>query len=169
MKKIKELFNKLKAKNETLGQLVTYLLLGGITTAIDLAVFALCNYVIFKKYADESFNWWLIKYSPHNGGLCAFLSFAVSFAIAQTFNFFIQRKATFKATNNTALSGVMYAVMVLGTYVVVLWLPRVVGKFFYSAFGRKKGAIVLKMASQSLSAIIQFPINKWVIMRKRSN
>lgn len=162
---IKSFSERFRQKHPTFWQFAVFLFMGAFTGIVDLVTFALCNYWIFRAYAAQPFRWWVFDYGVENGGLCAFLAFAVSFAVSQTFNFFIQRKATFKATNNAVVSGIMYAVMVVGVYLVVLWMPAIVGAPLYALFGNAVGAIVLKLFSQTVSALIQFPINKWVIMR----
>lgn len=165
-KSVKEVSAAFKAKAQTLWEFIMFLLVGGVTSLVDLGVFSLCNYLIFSAYRGIPFRWWLLDYGPENGGLCAFLSFAVSFAVAQAVNFFLQRKATFGATNDVRKSAILYAVMVVGVYFFILWLPTLIGAPIYAWLGAGLGAIALKLLSQLLSALIQFPINKWVIMRK---
>ena len=167
--KLKAFSQRVKAKAQTLWELVMFFLMSGVTTIVDLGVFALCNFLIFVNLKNTPFSWWLLEYGPDNGGLCAFLSVAVSFAVSQTFNFFLQRKATFSATNNVAKSAVMYAVMVVAVYFLCLWLPSVIGAPIYALLGAGLGALVVKVLLQLVSALIQFPINKWVIMRKDAN
>lgn len=146
-------------------QLILFWLLGGIATVVDLAVFSLLNYWVFAPYKGVDAHFWLFDYGVANGGLCALLSFAISFAVSQAVNFFVQRKATFGATNNPLVSGIEYAVMIVGVYLLVLWLPTVVGAPIYALFGASFGAIAVKLLSQFVSFLVQFPINKWVIMR----
>lgn len=166
LSKLKAFSQRVKAKAQTLWELVMFFLMSGITTIVDLGVFALCNFLIFVNLRATPFSWWLLEYGPDNGGMCAFLSVAVSFAISQTVNFFLQRKATFSATNNVALSAIMYAVMVVAVYFLCLWLPSVIGAPIYALLGAGLGALAVKLLLQLVSALIQFPINKWVIMRK---
>lgn len=164
--KLKAFSQRMKEKTQTLWELIMFFLMSGITTIVDLGVFALCNFLIFASLKNTPFSWWLLDYNVNNGGMCAFLSFAVSFAISQTVNFFLQRKATFSATNNVAKSAVMYAIMVIAVYCLCLWLPTIISAPIYALLGASLGAIVVKLLLQLVSALIQFPINKWVIMRK---
>lgn len=157
-----------KKKNTTLREFISYALYGCITSLVDIGVFLLCRYLIFAPLASRPFEWWLISYDEASGGLCAFLSFAVSFAASQVFNFFIQRKRTFHADNNTLWSGAMYAVMVIVTYFFQLWLPTAIGGFVTGLVGERFAATVLKCINMTTAFLIQFPINKWVIMRKRT-
>lgn len=146
-------------------QMIKFLVLGLIASVVEFVVFALCNYVFFKNVGDAPVVWFIFNYTSANGGLCAFLSMAISYAAAQVTNFIIQRKYTFKAKNNALLSAFLYTLMVLGTYVFVMWLPSVIGPFFYGALGADLGAIIVKIICQTSSALIQFPLNKFVVMK----
>ena len=162
---MKEKILRFKEKHETLYQFIFFALMGCFTTVVDLGAYAIFNFLVFKKYANTPFSWWLVKYSPESGGLCAFLSFALSYVISQTFNFFLQRKTTFKATNNVLKSGIMYAIMAVSMWFLQIYLPSLIGAPIYLALGVAFGGVVVKCINMFTSMCIQFPINKWVIMR----
>lgn len=159
-------FEAWKQRHETLWQFILFSLMSGFTTVVDLGTFAICNFWLFASLGDTPFSWWLINYSVQNGGIRAFLSFAISFAISQTFNFFLQRKTTFKANNNLGRSAAMYALMVLLVYFLQLYIPTLVYAPIIAALGETLGDLAIKFSNMIVSMLIQFPINKWVIMRK---
>ena len=140
--------------------------MSSVTTIVDLGGFALLNYRLLADYRDVAFRWWLFNYPIENGGLGAFLSLLISFAISQTVNFFLQRKVTFGATNNRFYSAFLYAVMVIAVYFLTLWLPTLFIEPLFAAVGKNWGGIITKMICMTVSFGIQFPMNKWVIMRK---
>ncbi len=152
-------------KHASLFQLIKFLTLSLIASVVEFLVFALCNYVLFKGYSARNISWFIFNYTAENGGLCAFLSMAISYAAAQITNFLVQRKYTFKATNNVALSALLYTIMVLLTYAFVMYLPSLIGAPVYRALGATAGAVVVKIICQSSSALIQFPLNKFVVMK----
>ncbi len=154
-------------KHQTLEQIIKFLLVGCLTGILDLIIYSLCYYIFFKHLRNVNFNFWIIRYSINQGGKCAFLSFALSFSISQIFNFFMQRKATFKANNNPITSGILYALMILGTYFFCLWFPTVISLFIYSKVGVNIGAIIVKLLCQTACTIIQFPLNKFIIMKQK--
>jgi putative flippase GtrA len=154
-------------KNKILWEFIKFTLMSGVTTIVDLGVFALLNYWLFVGYKDTSFSWWLFNYRVENGGLTAFLSLLVSFAVSQTVNFILQRKVTFGATNNKLYSAIMYVIMVIVVYFFTLWLPTLFIKPLYAAIGENWGGIITKMICMTISFIIQFPMNKWVIMKRK--
>lgn len=159
-------FQEWKTNHQTLWQFVMFTLMSCITTVVDFGSFALFNYLVFTSLKTQPFAWWIINYSIEDGGLGAFLAFGLSFAISQTFNFFLQRKTTFKANNNVLYSGMMYAVMVIGVYFLQLWVPSVIQAGIAAAIGAPLGAAVVKFINMTTSMLIQFPVNKWVIMRR---
>lgn len=158
-------FQNWKTKHQTLWQFAMFTLMSSITTVVDFGSFALFNYWVFTPLKEQPFQWWIINYSIEDGGLGAFLAFGLSFAISQTFNFFLQRKTTFKANNNVLYSGIMYAVMVIGVYFLQLWVPSLIQAGIAAVIGATLGATVVKFINMTISMLIQFPMNKWVIMR----
>lgn len=140
--------------------------MSGITTLVDLGSFALFNFWLLTPYRGRAFYWGPFQYSIESGGLTAFGAFAASFAISQTFNFFLQRKTTFQATNNVAASAVLYALMVVGVYFLQMYLPTLLRAPLASLIGAAAGDIAMKVVNMAVSMLIQFPMNKYVIMRK---
>ncbi len=160
-------FRSWREAHKGLWQFVLFILMSGITTVVDLSTFAVLNFWVFAAYRSEAFALGPIRYSAASGGLCAFLAFAVSFAVSQTLNFFLQRKTTFQANNNAVLSGVLYALMVVGVYFLQLYLPTLLSAPFASLIGVTAGGLAVKLVNMFVSMLIQFPMSKWVIMRKR--
>lgn len=163
--RLRAFWARFQRKHATLYQMLLSWLMGGVATIIDLGLFALLHYVVFVGLRGIGVKWWLFDYSAENGGLCALLAFAISFAAAQAVNFVLQRKAIFSAKTNVWASGVGYAVMVVLTYLLVLWLPTVLSTPIYRITGAAIGAIVVKLLCELLSFLIQFPLNKFVLMR----
>lgn len=155
-----------KEKHPTMWQFIFFNLMTMISAGVDFLTFALFNYWIFASFKSETFSWWIINYSIEDGGLCAFYAFAFSFGIAQTFNFFLQRKTTFKANNNVLFSAVTYALMVLSVCFLQVLVPSYIQAPIALLFGATLGGLTVKMINMTLSKIIQFPMNKWVIMKK---
>lgn len=147
-------------------QAVMYALLGCVASAVELASFALFNYILFSPYKTTPFHWWLFDYGNENGGLCYFLSLAVSFALAQAVNFVLQRKATFKSNNDPLRSAVLFALMMTGIFVLQLWLPTVLRARFAARMGADCAELTIKLLSMFLGFVITYPLNKYVVMRR---
>ena len=159
-------FDIWKQQHETVWQFIMFMLMSGITTLVDLESFALFNFLAFALIRDREFSFWLIDYSLENGGQTAFFALACSFTISQTFNFFLQRKTTFKAENSMAKSAAMYVVMVIVVYFLQLYLPTLIRAPIAGALGAALGDIVVKMINMTVSMLIQFFANKWLIMKR---
>jgi len=156
-----------KESHAGLWQFVLFTLMSGITTLVDLGTFALLNFWILAPYRATPFLWGPFHYAVESGGVTAFGAFAISFAVSQTFNFFLQRKTTFKANNNAGLSATLYAIMVIGVYVIQLFLPTLLRAPLVALIGSTLGDLAMKLVNMTVSMLIQFPLNKYVIMRNR--
>jgi len=160
-------FNRWKESHAGLWQFVLFMLMSGITTLVDLGTFALFNFWLLRPYSATPFLWGPFRYGIDNGGLTAFGAFAISFAVSQTFNFFLQRKTTFKANNNAAVSAILYAIMVIVVYFVQLFLPTLLRAPLAAFLGATLADLGMKLINMTVSMLIQFPLNKYVIMRNR--
>jgi len=160
-------FARWKERHAGLWQFVLFVLMSGVTTLVDLGTFALFNFWLLAPYRGRPFLWGPFQYSAESGGLTAFGAFAVSFAVSQTFNFFLQRKTTFKANNNAAASAAMYALMVIGVYFLQLYLPTLLRAPLTGLLGPTVGDLIMKLVNMAVSMLIQFPMNKYVIMRSK--
>jgi len=147
-------------------QFVTFILMSCITSVVEYATFALGAFLLFKTFQNQPFSWWLIHYPVESGGLGSFLAFATSYIIAQVFNFVIQRKTTFKATNHVLKSAIQYGLMVMGIYVLQLVIPPLILDDVTSWFGYEIGSIIVKSLMMTMATLIQYPLNKWVIMKR---
>ena len=157
---------RLQDKHPVIYQFLSFAALGGVVTVVDFAVFALCRYLIYLPYLDTPFHAWLFHYGTDAGGLCGFLSFITSFAIAQVVSFVMQRKVTFKANNNTAASAAMFTVLILFILWVNLTLPTVTVPFLSRFMSAELAAFLGKSMNMTLSMLIEFPVDKFIIMRR---
>ena len=162
-------FNRWKESHAGLWQFLLFMLMSGITTLVDLGTFSLFNFWLLRPYSTTPFLWGPFCYGIESGGLTAFGAFAISFAVSQTFNFFLQRKTTFKANNNVAVSAILYAIMVIGVYFVQLFLPTLLRAPLVALIGVTLGDLAMKLINMTVSMLIQFPLNKYIIMRNMSS
>lgn len=169
MKSIIDQSNQLKHNKKTLWQFIMFTLLSLLTTLVDLGSFSLLNYVLLVSLKTTPFHFFIFNYDVLAGGLCAFLAFAISFILSQTFNFFIQRKVTFSANNNLLYSGIMYGLMVLTVFFIQLWIPQLLREWLSGLTTDNWADFILKNMNMTLSFLIQFPMNKYVIMRQKKH
>lgn len=150
---------------KTFGQFIKFLILGLVATIVEWGVFALCNYNLFQNLADIPFSWFIFDYPVEFGGLSMFLATVLSFTAAQITNFIVQRKFTFKAEGNVVYSAIMYTVMVLLSYAYIMWVPSVFSPLLMPLLGAEFTAMGVKILSQFTCCLIQFPFNKFIIMK----
>lgn len=154
-------------KHPVLYQFLSFAALGGVVTVVDFAVFSLCRYLIYRPFLETPFRFWLFDYGADAGGLCAFLSFVTSFVLAQIVSFIMQRRVTFKANNNTVASAAMFTVLILFIFWVNLVLPTVTVPFLSRFMGADLAAFLGKSMNMTLSMLIEFPVDKYIIMRRK--
>ena len=155
-----------RQKHTALWQFAVYAMMGCIASAIELGSFTLLNFLVFAPLREHSFSWWFINYAVEDGGLTAFLSYAVSYALGQTTSFFTQRKYTFKANNNMKKSAVMYIALIIVLFTFQLYMPTIVREPLTNAMGETIGDILSKLVIMFCTMLVQFPVNKWVIMKR---
>lgn len=152
--------------NTTGKQLVKSFLLGGIASTVEFIVFSLFQYLIFVKYSNVPFIFGPFDYEIADGGLCAFISNALSFLIAQIVNYFVQNRFAFKADKPSFKTFIKYFGASLVAYVVALYLPGVIGASMNEIFGLVFGPLVTKAVSMFGGFLAQFPINKFLVFKK---
>ena len=79
----------------------------------------------------------------------------------------MQRRVTFKANNNTAASAAMFTVLILFIFWVNLVLPTVTVPFLSRFMGAGLAAFLGKSLNMTLSMLIEFPVDKFIIMRRK--
>ena len=168
MEQIKESKKSFKEANQTKWQFIIYTLVSLVTTVVELTFFSLFNYILFTSLSDQAFSFGFINYTVQNGGLTIFLSISLSFVIAQIFNFIVQRKKTFEANNHVLYSAILYAIMILIIFILQMWLPTIIHEPLTQFMSSGLADFIAKNMMMTLAFIIQFPINKWVIMRNIS-
>lgn len=162
-----EWFKRFRREHETLSQFILFTLLSLVATLVDFTVFSLLNFWLLKPLKSVDFVWWLLDYNAVNGGgLGGLIATAAAYFAAQVTNFFVQRKGTFQANNNVASSGAMYFVMIVAIWFLQLYLGGLFMKWFARPFGHDLGDLLSRVANNTVAFLIQFPLNKYVIMKK---
>ncbi len=152
-------------KHAALWQFIKYSFISLMISVVELVVFAFMNFAVFAPFKDQPFQWWILNYPADGGGLGGFLAVISTYIIGQTINFFLQRKSTFKATNSTSKSAVIYGIMIILIWFLQAWMGGVLMKILRRPLGEKLGDMAAACLNMMLSFCIQFPMNKYVIMK----
>ena len=123
-------------KHAALWQFIKYSFISLMISVVELVVFAFMNFAVFAPFKDQPFQWWILNYPADGGGLGGFLAVISTYIIGQTINFFLQRKSTFKATNSTSKSAVIYGIMTV-SYTHLDVYKRQVQRDAFATFARQ--------------------------------
>lgn len=163
------LVQKIKAFFQSHGsfwQFVLYALLSGLASVVEFSTFALFNFLVFRSLKEVSFSWWILSYpGGTGGGLGGFLATVIAYITAQIFNFIVQRKKTFHAAGHVLRSAILYTIMVVAVWFCQMYFNGVMMQLLREPLGLFWGDTVSECLNMMLAFAIQFPLNKYVIMR----
>lgn len=156
--------------NNKLKQLTKSFFLGSFATIVDYLIFTILHYFVLDSLNYKPFHFGPFNYEVIDGGLCTFISMAISYFIGQVVNYFVQRKYTFDAKEFTnPRRFVMYIVSTLIVYFVILYIPGIIGAPINKTFGFTIGPLITKSIATFIGFLIQYPINKYLIFKKASH
>ena len=139
---------------------------GGISIIFDFGIFWLLNHFLLTSLKTIPFNFGPFRYGIEDGGLCTFISTAVSYFISMIINYFVQRKYVFKANNNVYKGLILYMIVNFVFYLFNLLLPGFIGAPINNFVGNTIGPTVTKAISEFVCFILRFPIDKYLVMKK---
>ena len=155
-------------KHAELWKFIKFSLVGASSTLVEMGVFYLLQYVVFKSILHdplpENAVLNLLKLTQGKGYLYAYIiSTTIGYAIA----FVLNRKTTFKADSNVALSTTLYVLMVVFTIFATAYLGTqfqlIMANHGYQALGDAIG----KPLAAGIATVWTYPLNRFVIHRKK--
>ena len=165
---MKQLLERCRQKHPVLYQFMSFAGVGGVVTVVDFGLFALFRYLVFTSLTTVPFHFLILDYPIEKGGLCAFLAFAISFPLAQVVSFLLQRNFTFRANNSTAASALMFTCLIIFIFLVNMYLPVLTLAFLGRFLSPSVAGVVAKCINMTTSMLIEFPIDKYIIMRRKT-
>lgn len=165
---VKEKVMKFAGKYTEIWKFIKFAFTGASTSILELAVFWLLQYVIFRSLnevpvTDNAILSFLgIEYKGYMYSY--FISAVIGYAAAYIMN----RKLTFKADANPVLSTILYAIMVLCTIAFNTWFGSFLGTLIKNS-GHDSVIIVLltKVVVMTVPTLWTYPLNRFVIHRKK--
>lgn len=155
-------------KHAELWKFIKFSLVGASSTVVELGVFYFLQYVVFKSILfdpmPENAVLNLLKLTKGKGYLYAYIiSTTIGYAIA----FVLNRKTTFKADSNVALSTTLYVLMVVFTIFATAYLGTqfqlIMANHGYQALGDAIG----KPLAAGIATVWTYPLNRFVIHRHK--
>ncbi len=155
-----------KADHENLYEFIMFNILSNIATITNFLVLNLSKSFLFPSLSDRPFSFWIFDYSESNGGLGGFLAFLLSYACAQTVNFIVQRKLVFGANNKLGKSIIIYIITIFVVYLICLYVPTLVMAPLTKLVGEFWAMNLTNVLNIIIQVVINYPIMKFVIMKK---
>ena len=162
---------KFTEKHAEIWKFIKFTLVGFSSTLVELAVFYLLQYVVFKNIAhapmpDNGFFNFLASIGLAEGqGI--FYSYVISTTIGYIIAFILNRKTTFKADSNVVLSTVLYIIMVIFTIIATAWIGTKFQNFMVAHDMKGLGDVIAKPLVAALATAWTYPLNRFVIHRHK--
>lgn len=147
-------------------EFIMFNILSNVATLVSFVVINLGNKVLFTNYADVDFEFWVFDYSVANGGLCMFLSFLLSYVLAQSVNFVVQRKVVFKSNSDFEKAVPIYIIMVVSMYFLCMYVQTIVVGPLMMIMDKTLAVNVSNIIVIIVQVVISYPMMKFVIMPK---
>lgn len=156
------------AAHENIRQIIVYTLVSLVCFAIEYISFTVIELCI-KSY-EEPFEWFLFSYDHTR----TFIAFLVSNILAQTTTFVLNRKKTFKATNNVVVSGIMFAIIMICIILLNTYLGGIITRASANnmiangtdpGVAETVGGYAGKLVGSFTAFVLSFLGNKFLVMR----
>ncbi|MBR2590590.1 MAG: GtrA family protein [Clostridia bacterium] len=162
---------KFTEKYAELWKFIKFTIVGFSSTLVELAIFYLLQYVVFKDIAhapmpDNAFFDFLSSIGLAEG-LGIFYAYVISTTIGYIIAFILNRKTTFKADSNVVLSTILYIIMVIFTIVATAWIGTKFQNFMVEHDMKSLGDIIGKPLVATLATAWTYPLNRFVIHRHK--
>lgn len=152
-------------EHENVAQIVKYTIFSMLAFIVEYVSFTLL--VVFLKNYNAEAAWWIFVYPTENGGMGAMIAFFVSVVLAQITAFIVNRKKTFKATNNLAFSITAYSIMVIGIIIFNTWSGGPITTACNNLFNNLTlSQYISKLTGSFFAFVVTFIMSKFIIMRR---
>ena len=165
---MKDKLLKFTQKHSELWKFIKFTFTGASTSVLELAVFMFLQYCVFKSLnvvpvKDSAvMNFLGIEYVGY------MYSYAISAIIGYAAAYIMNRKLTFKADANPVLSTVLYAIMVVVTIAFNTWFGAFLGTWIKNnGWNNPLVEMITKLVVMTVPTIWTYPLNRFVIHRKR--
>jgi len=163
---------KMDAKHPEIWKIIKWMIVGFIANIPELGVYMLCLYGFrATNVTNLSIFGFMEKIIQPNEDFhiaVVIYAYMISTAVGYTVAFILNRKATFHADANLALSTFFYVLMVS----MIIYVNGVTGPFISNLVGMLNMPVnlsegVSKFLSMMLAGVLTYPITRFVIHRKK--
>lgn len=155
-------------KHAELWKFIKFSLVGASSTIIEMGVFYLLQYVVFKSILHaplpDNAALELLGLTQGKGYL---YSYIISTTVGYVIAFILNRKTTFKADSNVVLSTILYAMMVVFTIFATAWLGTQFQLLMANHGMQTVGDLIGKPLAAGIATVWTYPLNRFVIHRHK--
>ena len=164
---------KFTEKYAELWKFIKFSIVGFSSTIIELGVFYLLQYVVFKNsltapMPDNAF-FSFVKFTGLADGMGYFYAYVISTTVGYIIAFILNRKTTFKADSNVLVSTILYILMVIFTIGMTAWLGTQFQLFMAAKGMQSLGDAIGKPIVAALATVWTYPLNRFVIHRHKKS
>lgn len=163
----KNIFKKWTEKHAEIWKFIKFCIAGGGSSAIELVVhMVLLNTVFAAMTVEEISNPTLNMIGINSKGYL--YTYLISTTVGYAIAFIINRKVTFKADANPALSMMLYFIMVVFTIFANGWIGSVMTTFAVSrGLEGNIWDLIFKVIGMIIPTLWTYPCNRFIIHRKK--
>lgn len=165
---MKEKFKSFITKHSEIWKFIKFTFTGASTSVLELAVFALLQYVVFKNLnnvpvTDNAVLSFLkIEYKGY------LYSYSISAIIGYAAAYIMNRKLTFKSDVNPVFSTVAYAIMVACTIAFNTWFGAFLGTLVKnSGYDNFIVEMLTKLLVMTVPTLWTYPLSRFVIHKRK--
>ena len=162
---------KFTEKYAELWKFIKFSIVGFSSTIVELGVFYLLQYVVFKNtltapMPDNAF-FKFVSFTGLADGMGYFYAYVISTTIGYIIAFILNRKTTFKADSNVLVSTILYIIIVIFTIGMTAWLGTQFQMFMAARGMQSLGDAIGKPIVAALATAWTYPLNRFVIHRHK--
>lgn len=165
-------FKKFTIKHGEIWKFIKFTFAGASSSLVELLVNTLCVSVIFAGITGTASNGVLayITNLLKLDNMGVFYSYMISTTVGYTIAFIINRKTTFKADSNVALSVTLYVIMVIFTIFANAFIGVYLTKWFATFWAKSVARdMVIKCIGMTIPTLWTYPLNRFVIHRHKKH
>ncbi|MCR5484306.1 MAG: GtrA family protein [Clostridiales bacterium] len=161
---------KFTEKHAELWKFIKFSFAGAGSSIVEIIVQLLCTSVIFKSLLTVTLNVPALNFIGIESKGYLF-SYLISITVGYTIAFILNRKVTFHADSNPAVSITLYIIMVIFTIFAGAWLGSVLSGWGMGLVDKGWNQTIVdficKLIQMAIPTLWTYPLNRFVIHRKR--
>ena len=157
-------------KHPNIWEFILFNVLSNCATIVNFVTMWFCTLFLFRGLSDVPFRFLIFDYTAaESQGLCGFLSFLTSTALAQTVNFFVQRNWVFKSDAAFAKAVPKYICLAVILVLISAALPAYSQRVF-TGLGIPEGLVptMANLLNIVVQIVLTYPAMKLWIMPKHT-